>query len=204
LNQPLLIASANLEKINEIQAILSPQLANITTAKDLALSIEVEETGQTYSENARLKASAYLQATGFPALADDTGLEVDALQGAPGIYSNRFAPIANPTYADHRKHLLAELRNKPQPWTAHFSVVVVLALPDGQFIETTGRCDGIIIPKEIGSGGFGYDPIFYLPKLGATMAELPSAMKNQISHRAHALKAMLPTLIQLFNNRISE
>lgn len=200
MNQSLLIATTNSGKIKEIQAILSPHIPNLVTARDLGLFIEVLETGETYSENAKLKASAFMKASGLPALADDTGLEVDVLQGAPGIFANRFSPKENPTYADHRQHLLEELKNQPQPWTAHFVVSMILALPDGNFIETTGRCEGIIIPEEIGSGGFGYDPIFYLPEYGATMAELSSSMKNQISHRANALKAMLPRLIQLYND----
>lgn len=195
---PLLLATSNINKIMEIKAILSPHIPNLVTARDLGLTIDVSETGKTYAENAKLKAFAFQQASGLPALADDTGLEVDALQGAPGIYSNRFSPKNNPTYADHRQHLVDELENTPQPWTAQFVVSMVLALPDGNFFEVTGQREGIIVPEESGNNGFGYDPIFFIPEYGATMAQLPIATKNQISHRANALKAMLPRLIQLF------
>jgi len=199
LSLPLLLATSNTNKISEIKAILSPHIPNLVTARDLGLTIDVPETGKTYAENAKLKAFTFQRASGLPALADDTGLEVDALQGAPGIYSNRFSPKNNPTYADHRQHLIDELKNKSQPWTAHFVVAMILALPDGNFFEATGRREGIIVPEESGSNGFGYDPIFFVSEYGVTMAELPSSIKNQISHRANALKAMLPRLIQLFS-----
>lgn len=187
----LLIASGNPGKIHEIHAILSHSGIDILSTLD-GKEIEVQETGTTYSANARIKALAYLSATGLPVLADDSGLEVDALQGAPGIYSARFSPQENATDADRRTYLLTKLKGHPQPWTAHFHCTAILALPEGEVFETTGRCDGIILSEERGTGGFGYDPVFFIPEYHATMAELSTGVKNQISHRAKAIAAMLP------------
>ena len=191
----LLIASGNPGKIREFQALLSHLEINILSTQNFR-KLDVTETGTTYSENARIKALAYLTESGVPVLADDSGIEVEVLNGAPGIHSARFSPIEKATDADRRRHLLTQLKNKPQPWTAHFHCTAVLALPDGEIIETTGRCDGVIIPEERGSGGFGYDPVFFIPKYNATMAELPARLKNQISHRAKAMAAMLPLIEQ--------
>ena len=190
----LLIASKNPGKIKEIKAILSRFDSTLMTSEEMNLSLMVEETGDTYAKNARLKAFAYLNASGIATLADDSGLEVEALDGAPGIYSARFSPKTNATDADRRVHLLKQLKGNRQPWKAHFHCTAVLALPSGMTFETTGRCDGVIISQERGTGGFGYDPIFYIPELSATMAELPPHLKNTISHRARALDAMLPIL----------
>ena len=177
---PLLLATSNTNKISEIRAILSPHIPNLVTARDLGLTIDVSETGKTYAENAKLKAFAFQRASGLPALADDTGLEVDALQGAPGIYSNRFSPKNNPTYVDHRQHLIDELKNKRNRGRS-FVVSMILALPDGNFFEATGRREGIIVPEESGSNGLVMTRSF-VSEYGVTMAELPPH-KNQISHR---------------------
>ena len=150
--------------------------------------------GQQAGELAVLKAQAFLNASGIPTLADDSGLEVAALGGAPGIYSARFSPNHNANDADRRNHLLTQLMDKPQPWTAHFHCTAVLALPSGSTYERTGDCFGLIVRQERGFGGFGYDPIFYIPKYSATMAELPADVKNRISHRALALFAMIPII----------
>jgi len=190
----LLIASTNPGKIKEIKAILSQFEGILLTPEDLGLELSVKETGDTYTKNARLKALAYLNASGIPTLADDSGLEVKALDGAPGIYSARFSPKPNASDADRRSHLLSQLMNKPQPWEAHFHCTAVLALPSGPTVERTGHCFGIIIRQERGTGGFGYDPIFYMPDYSATMAELSSDVKNRISHRALALFAMIPII----------
>jgi len=127
-------------------------------------------------------------------LADDSGLEVDLLQGAPGIYSARFSPRANATDADRRAYLLSQLTNQPQPWKAHFQCAAILTLPGDVCIETTGSCDGFIIPEECGTGGFGYDPIFFIREYQATMAEIAPELKNKISHRAKAITALLPAI----------
>ncbi|MFU8827782.1 MAG: non-canonical purine NTP pyrophosphatase, partial [Brevefilum sp.] len=132
----LLIASGNPGKLREIQALLFHLKLEILSTRDLNCDLEVKETGATYSENARLKALAYHAATGLPVLADDSGLEVDALDGAPGVYSARFSPAKNATDADRRAYLLQKLTAKPQPWTAHFHCTAILALPGGQCIET--------------------------------------------------------------------
>jgi len=190
----ILIASSNPGKLREIIALLSPLEIEPLSPRDIGLVIDVQETGTTYAENARLKALAYQCASGLPVLADDSGLEVDVLDGAPGVYSARLSPKENANDADRRAHLLVQLQGKLQPWKAHFHCTAILALPGGDCIETTGRCDGVIIPEERGYNGFGYDPVFYLPEYEATMAELPASVKNHISHRAKAIAAMLPLI----------
>lgn len=196
MNGTILIATQNPGKVREMQALLSMLNIQVISAKDYDLNLAIEETGDTYLENAKLKAMAYCTASGKPALADDSGLEVDALDGAPGLYSARYAPQQGATDADRRTYLLEQLTGEPQPWNAHFHCAAVLALPDGTWVETSGRCDGIIIPEERGDGGFGYDPIFYLPEYSQTMAEIPETLKNSISHRARAIQAMIPLIEQ--------
>ena len=195
----LLIASGNPGKIREIKMLLGDVDTEIISAHQKNMDLTVEETGNSYAENARLKAMAYLKETGIPVLADDSGLEVDALNGEPGIYSARYSPNPEASDSDRYHYLLEQLAGKPQPWTAHFHCTAILALPDGEVIETTGRCDGIIIPEARGAGGFGYDPIFYLPEFGATMAELPMRIKNKISHRARAVSALVPVIKEKLN-----
>lgn len=197
MQRKLLIATSNKGKIKEIRDILSPLDIDILTPDALSLSIEVLETGNNYAENARLKAEAYLSRSGLPVLADDSGLEVDALNGAPGLRSARFSPKTNANDMDRRLYLLKKLEGHPQPWKAHFHCTAVLLSPERDILQTTGECPGIIIPQMRGSGGFGYDPIFYLPEFEKTMAELPPAVKNTISHRARALTAMIPALKDL-------
>jgi len=190
--QSLLIASGNPGKIREIKTILSPLDCKIISAEERGINLQVEETGASYSENAALKAKAYLHSANMMVLADDSGLEVDALNGQPGIFSARFSPKKNATDYDRRKYLISQLQGKPRPWTAHFHCTAILAIPGERFIETTGRCSGVIIPEERGTHGFGYDPVFYIPEHDATMAELPASLKNRISHRGRALMAMIP------------
>ncbi|TLM99763.1 non-canonical purine NTP pyrophosphatase, partial [bacterium] len=148
-------------------------------------------------ENAALKARAYAAASGLPALADDSGLEVDALGGAPGLHSARYSPQPNASDADRRVLLLANLRGKPRPWAAHFHCSVAIALPDGTLRFSEGQVYGEILPVERGSNGFGYDALFLLAELGRTMAELSGEEKNTLSHRARAVHAALPVLRQL-------
>lgn len=201
----LLIASTNRGKLREIQAVLSDLALDLVLPADLGLNLNVEETGTTYAENAALKARAYCQAGGLLTLADDSGLEVDALNGAPGLHSARFSPVPGATDADRRALLLNALAPLPIPagmpgWPAHFHCTVAIASPDGPIHYADGRCDGFIITEERGHGGFGYDPIFYIPGFGATMAELSSEIKNRISHRARALQAALPILEKIIND----
>jgi XTP/dITP diphosphohydrolase len=193
----LLLATTNRGKLREIQSLLQGIPLNLLTPDMLGLELEVAEDGHTYAENAALKARAYARASGLISLADDSGLEVDCLGGEPGLHSARYSPLPDASDADRRALLLARLAGLPEPWTARFCCVVALALPDGQVFLAKGTCEGRVIPQERGQGGFGYDPIFYFPELGRTMAELTHEEKNQISHRALAVRAALPTLHRL-------
>lgn len=194
----LLIASGNIGKLREIQAILGDFPIQLALPSQLGIQLDVVEDGETYAENAAKKALAYTQASQMIVLADDSGLEVDALDGQPGLYSARYAPWPEATDADRRRYLLQNLQGKQRPWRAHFHCTVALATPQGQIYYADGDCPGEIIPEERGYNGFGYDPIFYMPELGYTMAEMPMAEKNQLSHRARAVHAALPILKSLF------
>jgi XTP/dITP diphosphohydrolase len=199
MSQPtkLLIATHNRGKLREYAALLASLPLTLLTPDDLGLDLNVVESGDTYADNARLKAVAYAQASGLLALADDSGLEVDALDGAPGVRSARYALGDD---ADRVTALLRALDAAGVPAedrSARFRCVIVLAAPDGRTWQTAGTCEGRIIDAPRGSGGFGYDPIFYLPGHGRTMAELPPAEKNRISHRARAAQALRPLLAQL-------
>jgi len=195
----LLIASSNRGKLREIQAVLAGLPVDLVLPTDLGLALQVEESGATYAENAALKARAYCQASGLLTLADDSGLEVDALHGAPGLHSARFSPFPDASDADRRALLIHTLSSIPVPpgapgWPAHFHCTVAVAEPTGALHTAEGRCDGFIIPRERGHNGFGYDPIFFIAEENATMAELPEDLKNRISHRARALQVALPIL----------
>ena len=198
----LLAATGNPGKLKEIKAILDHIGVNIISPKDIGLDLDVEETGVTYSQNARIKADAFHRASGLPVLADDSGLEVDPLDGAPGVHSARFSPKENATDADRREYLLEKLQEKSHPWRAHFHCTAILLVPGEKVIEKNGRCDGVIIPEERGKHGFGYDPIFYIPEFAATMAELSPSIKNQISHRAKALNSLTPGIKRLLINQV--
>lgn len=193
----ILVASSNRGKLREIQDILVAESVQLLLPADLGLYLEVEESGLTYAENAALKARAYCRASGLLTLADDSGLEVDALGGQPGLYSARYSPKPGATDADRRAFLLENLRARglPRPWLARFRCAVVLALPGaGVSSAAEGSVEGEILPEERGSNGFGYDPLFYLPGLGRTMAELPEDEKNHLSHRARALQKIRPAV----------
>jgi len=192
--QKLLIATGNRGKIKEIQSLLDGLDVQLVTPKDIGLELEVHEDGQTYAENAGKKALAYSKASGLLSLADDSGLEVDALDGAPGLYSARYSPLPGATDADRRAYMLKNLAGKPRPWTAHFHATIAIGLPDGQVLFADGNCYGEIIPDERGNNGFGYDPIFFIPETEHTMAELSMNEKNRLSHRALAVKNALPIL----------
>jgi len=198
-NMPqLLIATGNPGKLIEIQALLDDPTLRLLTPADLGLHLEVAELGATYAENAAIKALAFASASGRLTLADDSGLEVDALGGLPGIRSARFAPQPGATDADRRLYLLQRLGGLPRPWTACFHCTVALATAAGEVCFAEGRCPGEIIPEERGDQGFGYDPIFLLPELGRTMAQLSMEEKNRLSHRALAVQAARPLLSALF------
>jgi XTP/dITP diphosphohydrolase len=190
----LLLATNNRGKVAEIKALLNGLGIQLLTPAGLGLQLEVAEDGATYAENASKKASAFAHLSGLVSLADDSGLEVDALGGKPGLHSHRFAPQPGATDADRRRFLLARLSGRPRPWTARFRATVAVALPSGEVRLASGECEGEIIPEERGSGGFGYDPIFLLPELGRTMAELGMEEKNRLSHRARAVQNAIPIL----------
>jgi len=194
----LLLATNNKGKVAEIKALLDSAGLTLLTPAELGLVLEIPEDGQTYAENASKKAVAFSQASGMIALGDDSGLEVDALDGQPGLYSHRFCPLPDATDADRRKYLLEKLQGSPRPWTARFRATVAVALPSGKVLLATGQCEGEIIPEELGTNGFGYDPIFFIPELGRTMAELEMDEKNRLSHRARAVQNAIPILNEMF------
>lgn len=194
----LLIATNNKGKVVELQELLTGTGIEFVTPAEIGLELEVEEDGSTYEENASKKAVAFAQASGLISLADDSGLEVDALGGAPGLYSARYSPKPGAKDADRRAFLLHNLKDKPQPWTAHFHATIAIAIPGGSVELAEGNCYGEIIPEERGTGGFGYDPIFFIPDLGKTMAELEMEEKNRLSHRARGVMNALPILKNIF------
>lgn len=192
----LLIATNNKGKAKEIQAVLRNLDIELVLPMDIGLELKVEEDGQTYAENATKKTLTFSQASGLTALADDTGLEVEALDGRPGLHSNRFG-LEPHTDESRRSYLLQELSGKPRPWVARFRAVVAIASPGRDVRLVEGICPGEIIPAERGTGGFGYDPIFILEDLNKTMAELEMDEKNRLSHRGQAVRKAIPILIEL-------
>ena len=189
----LLLATLNPGKRRELQDLLGSLGLDLLTPPLLGLNLTVDEVGDDYAVNAQRKALAFSQASGLWTLADDTGLEVDALEGAPGPMSARLAG-AGRSDADRRQTLLHLLQDYPHPWTARFRCVTALASPSGQVDVAEGVCSGEVIPEERGDEGFGYDPIFLVAGAGRTMAELTLEEKNRLSHRAHAIRALLPVL----------
>jgi XTP/dITP diphosphohydrolase len=178
----LVIASGNAGKLREYRELLAE-----TGLELVAFDSEVDEAGETYSENARLKAEAAVSRSGLPSLGDDSGVEVEALGGFPGIRSARLGP----TQEERTQELLQRLKHHPRPWLARFVCVVALAKP-GQPIEFfEGECRGEIVPEWRGQAGFGYDPIFLVPGTGKTFGEMPPEEKRKYSHRAAAVRALL-------------
>ncbi len=194
----LLLATNNRGKLAELQSLLSGLNIELLSPEDLDLEIDVQERGLNYLENAVLKAAVFADSAKIWTLADDSGLEVEALNRAPGLYSARYAPKPNATDKDRRRFLVQKLEGTPQPWKASFQSVVALVGPEGSPIITTGTCPGSIIPEGRGHGGFGYDRIFLLEETGLTMAELTTEQKNELSHRAMAVKKLVPILESLF------
>ncbi len=190
----LLIATNNKGKVKELQDLLKETGIELVTPADINIDLEVEEDGKTYKENAAKKAVAFARVSKLISLADDSGLEVDALNGAPGLYSARYHPKPGANDADRRAYLIENLMDKPRPWTAHFHATLAIAIPEQDVRIVEGNCFGEIIPQERGTGGFGYDPIFLFPELNRTMAELEMEEKNRISHRARAVMNAIPIL----------
>ncbi len=185
----LLLATTNEHKLAEFRTILRDLPFTVLSLRDVQIDMDVEETGTTFAENAILKAQAYAQAAQMLALADDSGLEIDALGGAPGIYSARFAGRETP-YPARFKLIFERLRAvPPAERTARFRCAIALAEPSGYVRVVEGTIEGIITDSARGENGFGYDPIFLVPELGLTTAELSPAEKNRISHRGRAAEA---------------
>ena len=189
----LLLASRNPGKSREMRALLMPLDVEIIDAAQMETSLQIDETGETYAENASLKARIFAEQFQMWTIGDDTGLEVDALDGAPGLRSARLTGPSS-SDVDRRTHLLSLLEPHPSPWTARFRCVVAFAGSEGVIGLAEGSCEGEIIPVERGKGGFGYDPIFLITGLGRTMAEISAEEKNRVSHRARAIRALFPTL----------
>ena len=185
----LLLATSNLHKLKEFRAIFSDLPLRLLSLRDLQLAIDVEETGTTYAENAELKARAYAQVSNMSTLADDSGLEIDALGGAPGVQSARY--LGSETSYEERFRVILELLKglSLDQRSARFRCVIALVEPLGNIRMVEGVVEGVIAEGPRGTNGFGYDPIFSLPELGKTFAELEPEHKNRISHRARAAQS---------------
>jgi len=190
------LATFNRDKLRELSALMGLPGLTLTALCDVPGATPPEETGATLRENALIKARAALALTGRPVIADDTGLEVDALGGRPGVHAARFAgPGA--TYADNLRKLLAELEGvEPARRTARFRCACVACLPDGRELVADGVLEGRIVFAPRGENGFGYDPVFEVEGLGRTLAEIPEDEKNALSHRARAVRALAALLAE--------
>jgi XTP/dITP diphosphohydrolase len=215
----LLIATNNKGKVKELQDLLKDMGIELVMPAQIGIDLDVIEDGRTYADNATKKALAFAHASRLVSLADDSGLEVDALDGAPGLYSARYGSTDGKKLSDvdRRAFLVQKLQGKPRPWTARFHATVAIAIPESLWGQAARRlpsqeqapalhsvegfCEGEIIPEERGTGGFGYDPIFLLPELGKTMAELSLEEKNRLSHRARAVMNAKGILEKIFNLR---
>jgi len=190
----LIVATRNKGKLKEIREILDNLDYEVVSMDEAGFAVDIEETGTTFEENALIKARTIYEATGEISLADDSGLEVDYLNGAPGIYSARFGGEGA---SDREKNdkLLDMLKNASMPErTARFVCVVAVVFPGGRSFTVRGECSGLIWTEPRGANGFGYDPVFYVPEYGMTIAEMDSALKNKISHRGKALALMAEKL----------
>ncbi len=189
-----ILASNNKNKLVEMNAILSELGIEVLSQAEAGIALEVEETGKTFEGNSLLKATAVCQAAGMTAIADDSGLMVDALNGAPGVYSHRYG---TPDLDDAgRTALLLKNMEGETNRTCRFVCVITCCFPDGRKLVARGECVGQIADAPAGENGFGYDPVFYLPELGKTFAQLDSAEKNAISHRGRALSRLVELLRQ--------
>ena len=185
------LATGNEGKVREMRQILSELGLDVISQKEAGLELEPDETGETFYENARIKAAAAARASGMPAIADDSGLEVDALDGRPGVYSKRYGGF---TDDDERNAFLLKQLENAEHRAARFVCCIVCCFPDGGEISAEGECRGAIHRAARGSGGFGYDPVFLVEGAGKSMAELTDDEKNAVSHRGQALRAFVPKL----------
>ena len=188
----LLVATHNAGKVVEINRMLSDLGIRCRTLDDVGITEDIEETGETFEANAVLKAEGYARMTGMLTLADDSGLEVDALDGAPGVHTKRYGGLKPPA---QYMYLLGQIAGVPDGQRgARFRCVMALADGESLLATAEGVCAGWIAREPAGDGGFGYDPVFFVPEYGRTMAQLPAATKNSISHRGRALAAIAPAL----------
>ena len=191
----VVLASKNPHKLQEISKITEKFDMELILQSELGIDLDVEENGSTFEENSAIKAKAVMDATGLPALADDSGIMVDALGGEPGIYSARYGFDDS---LDDRGRMMLLLKNTEQvpdgQRQAKFVCVITLITPDGKTIQARGEVHGELTREPRGENGFGYDPIFYYPPTGCTTAELPSEQKNEISHRGRALQVFYEKL----------
>jgi XTP/dITP diphosphohydrolase len=191
----LFVGTTSAGKIRELRALLADLPARLVFPADLGIDIDPEEGELSFAANAKLKARAYRRASGMMTLAEDSGFTVDALDGAPGVISARWGgtdyKVKNQKVVDHVEGLPDAKRG------CGYVTVIAIAMPDGRLFQRTGTCRGIVAPAPVGTGGFGYDPIFLVPEYGQTMAQLEPAVKDQISHRARAVRKAEPLLRSL-------
>ena len=187
MSEKFVLATHNPGKLKEMSAILAELGIQVVGPDEMGIDVEVEETGTTFAENAMLKAQAICAASGLPAIADDSGLCVDALNGGPGVYSARYGGEG----LDDRGRTMLLLENMRGQTTraAHFACAIACAFPNGDELTAEGRCDGTIAFAPMGEGGFGYDPVFFVPEKAKTFGQLTAEEKSAISHRGKALKA---------------
>lgn len=188
----LVLASNNAHKLDEISKILSALGMEVVPQKELGISIEPDENGQTFEENSYIKAKAIMDACGLPTIADDSGLMVDALNGEPGVHTARFGGESVRTDRERYEYLLRRMEGIPQEQRgAKFVTVITLLFPDGRKVVARGECPGRILFAAEGENGFGYDPVFFSNDAGNSFALLPPEVKNSLSHRARALNALV-------------
>ena len=191
----IVLATNNQHKLQEMRAILGGHFDKLYSLADLGIDVDVEETGETLAENSYIKAKAICDLTGKITLADDTGLMVDALGGAPGVYSARYAGEEHND--DNNRAVRLKNLAGAKDRSAHFSTVITICYPNGEFLTAEGRVDGYIATEEHGDHGFGYDSLFFCPELKKTFAEASAEEKNSVSHRGRALRATVDKLNSL-------
>ena len=192
MSEKFVLATHNPGKLKEMGTILARFGVEVVSPKDLGITVDVEETGTTFAENAMLKAKAICEAAGLPAIADDSGLCVDALNGGPGVYSARYGGEGLDDKGRYTL-LLNNLRGQTTR-AAHFTCAIACAFPNGDTITAEGRCDGTIAFAPMGEGGFGYDPVFFVPEKAKTFGQLTAEEKSAISHRGRALESFVGKL----------
>lgn len=197
----IIFATGNAGKMKEIQMILADLGMPVVSMKEAGVSVEIEENGTSFEENAVIKARTIMEQTGEITMADDSGLEIDALNKEPGIYSARYMG-EDTSYEIKNQNLIDRLQGVPEEKrTARFVCAVACAFPDGRVFTVTRTMEGIIAEESRGANGFGYDPIFYLPEKGCTSAEISAEEKNELSHRGKALRAMRQQLEELLKTQ---